>query len=48
MPTSHSAIAWSAVVFPELFGPMKTTGLPSSISADVKRLKLRMVSFVSK
>jgi hypothetical protein len=46
-PTSHSAIAWSAVVFPELLGPMKTTGLPSSISALVKRLKLRIVSLVS-
>ena len=36
-----------AEVFPELLGPMKTTGFPSSISTLPKRLKLRMVSLVS-
>ena len=36
-----------AEVFPELFGPMNTTGLPSSISTSPNRLKFRMVSFVS-
>ena len=34
-------------LFPELLGPMKTTGFPSSISTSPKRLKLRMVSLVS-
>ncbi len=46
-PTSQRASACMAEVFPELFGPMKTTGLPSSISTSPKRLKLRMVSLVS-
>ena len=36
-----------ADVLPELLGPMKTTGLPSSISTDSKRLKLRTVRWVS-
>ena len=31
-PMSQRASACIAEVFPELFGPMKTTGLPSSIS----------------
>ena len=46
-PTSHRANAWSAEVLPELLGPTKTTGLPSSTSSSEKRLKLRIVSFVS-
>ena len=46
-PMSHSASACIAEVFPELFGPMKTTGSPSSISTSPKRLKFRTVSFVS-
>jgi len=36
-----------AVVLPELFGPTNPTGLPSSISASSKRLKMRMVILVS-
>ena len=36
-----------AEVFPELFGPMNTTGFPNSTSTSPKRLKLRMVSLVS-
>ena len=36
-----------AEVFPELLGPMKTTGLPSSISTSPKRLKFWMTSLVS-
>ena len=36
-----------AEVFPELFGPMNTTGFPSSISTFSNRLKLRMDSFVN-
>ena len=46
-PMSHKASACMAEVLPELLGPMKTTGLPSSISTSPKRLKLRMVSLVS-
>ena len=46
-PTSQRASACMAEVFPELLGPIKTTGLPSSISTSPKRLKLRMVSLVS-
>ena len=46
-PMSHSARACIAEVFPELFGPMNTTGFPSSTSTSPKRLKLRMVSLVS-
>ena len=46
-PMSHNASACIAEVLPELFGPMKTTGLPSSTSTSSKRLKLRMVRFVS-
>ena len=34
-------------VFPALFGPMKTTRSPSSISTSSNTLKLRMMSFVS-
>src|SRR5947208_1647121 len=47
MPMSQRASAWSAVVFPELFGPMNTTALPSSISACSNLLKFRIVSLVS-
>ena len=36
-----------AEVFPELFGPMNTTGFPNSTSTAPKRLKLRTVSLVS-
>ena len=46
-PMSQSANACSTDVLPELLGPMKTTGLPSSTSTSPKRLKLRMVIFVS-
>ena len=46
-PTSQSANACMAEVFPELLGPMKTTGLPRSISTSPKRLKFRMTSLVS-
>ena len=46
-PRSHSASACIADVLPELFGPTKTTGLPSSISTSLSRLKLRTVSLVS-
>ena len=46
-PTSQRASACMAEVFPELLGPMKTTGLPSSISTSPKRLKFRMTSLVS-
>ena len=46
-PTFHNASACMAEVLPELFGPMKTTGLPNSISTSPKHLKLLMVSFVS-
>ena len=46
-PISQRANACMAEVFPELFGPMNATGLPSSISTSSKRLKFRMVSLVS-
>ena len=46
-PIFQSARACRAEVLPELLGPMKTTGLPSSISTRSKRLKLRRVSLVS-
>jgi hypothetical protein len=46
-PISHKARAWSAVVFPELFGQIKTTGLPNSISTLPNLLKFRTVSLVS-
>ena len=46
-PNSQSARAWSADVLPELFGPMKTTGLASGISTSQNRLKFRIVSLVS-
>src|SRR3990172_5437536 len=46
-PISQRASAWSADVFPELFGPMKTTGFPSSISSLPNFLKFLIVSFVS-
>ena len=46
-PISHRASACKAVVLPELFGPMKTTGLPSSTSTSPKHLKLRQINFVS-
>ena len=46
-PMSQRASACRAEVFPELLGPTKTTGLPSSMSTSPKRLKLRMVSLVS-
>ena len=36
-----------AEVLPELFGPMKTTGLPRSTTSSPKRLKFRTVSLVS-
>src|SRR5260370_14851743 len=39
--------AWRAVLFPELLGPMKTTGLPNSISTRSNFLKLHIVSLVS-
>ena len=42
-PLSQSASACKAEVLPELLGPTKTTGLPSSISTTSKRLKLQMV-----
>ena len=43
----RAASACIAEVFPELFGPMSTTGLPNSTSTSPKRLKLRIVSLVS-
>jgi len=43
----NSASACIAEVSPELFGPMKTTGLPSSTTISPKRLKFRTVSLVS-
>ena len=46
-PMSHNASACIAEVLPELLGPIKTTGLPSSISTEPKRLKLRIVRLVS-
>jgi hypothetical protein len=46
-PISQKAKACSAVVLPELLGPIKTTGLPSSISTLPNLLKFRTVSFVS-
>src|SRR5579862_1012812 len=46
-PISQRVKAWSAVVFPELFGPTKTTEFPSSMSASSNRLKLCRRSFVS-
>ena len=46
-PMSQSASACMAEVLPELFGPMKTTGLPSSTTSSPKRLKFRTVSLVS-
>ena len=46
-PISHRVSACKAVVLPELFGPMKTTGFPNSTSISPKRLKLRQISFVS-
>ena len=45
-PMSHSARACSAVVLPELFGPMKTAALPRSNVASCRRLKLRIVKRV--
>ena len=41
------AVEAGADVEPELFGPTKTPGLPSSISASSNRLKLRRQRFVS-
>ena len=46
-PMSQRASAYIAEVFPELFGPLKTTGFPNSISTSPKHWKLRMVSMVS-
>ena len=46
-PMFQSDKACRAEVFPELFGPKKTTGLPSSISTLPKRLKFRIVSLVN-
>ncbi len=46
-PTCHKARACRADVFPELFGPMNTTGLPRSTSTSPKRLKFRILIFVS-
>ena len=46
-PISQRASACMAEVFPELFGPMNTTGFPNSTSTSSKRLKLRAVSLVS-
>ena len=39
--------SYRAEVFPELFGPMNTTGFPSSISTWPNLLKLRMMSLVN-
>lgn len=47
-PMSHNANACSAVVLPELLGPMKTTGFPSSTSTWENLLKFRIATFVSK
>ena len=47
MSISHKANACMAEVFPELFGPMKTTGFPNSTSTSPKRLKLRIVRLAS-
>ncbi len=46
-PMSQRAKACRAVVLPELFGPMNTTGLPRSIFTVSKLLKFRMMSVVS-
>ncbi len=46
-PISHSANACSALVFPELLGPMNTTDFPNSMSTSPKRLKFRIWSRVS-
>jgi hypothetical protein len=46
-PMFQSASAWSAVVFPELLGPTKTTGFPSSICTSLNCLKFLITSFVS-
>jgi len=46
-PTSQSAKACRAVVLPELFGPIKTTVFPSSISISSSRLKFLTRRFVS-
>ena len=46
-PMSQRASAYIAEVFPELFGTLKTTGFPKSISTSPKHWKLRMVSMVS-
>ena len=46
-PISQKSSACNAVVLPESFGPIKTTGFPNSISTSPKFLKLRQISFVS-
>jgi len=46
-PTSHSAMAWRAEVFPELLGPMNTTRSLRSIVTSEKVLKFFMVNPVS-
>ena len=46
-PIFQRARACIADVFPELLGPMKTTGFPSSMSTSPKRLKLRIVRLVN-